>query len=257
MKHFVVWVALSFIGVACGSTPQPIQSPIQLPQVSVLPTPTLIPATPTLRPTASNTLSPTPWPTVTFVPPATPVPTSVSKVTTKPFEIPEIPVTIYVPYNYTLVKNDELNRRGSVVSYNFSQTVVISPSQNSYFPAEPPYFFEIQFFSEESISQFLAKCSIQPLCFEGDYPDLARYSGQKEALEKRSDYHEAFQNYSLQKFGDTYYLVSTTRCVGAVCAFREYTTFLNGVKVDIWIMMTDVAQAGLSDELFSVFEIKN
>lgn len=256
MKHLVVLVALLFVVVACGSMPQPTQSPVHLPQISALPTPTLIPTTPTLRPTASGTPSPTPWPTVTFVSPATPVPISVSKVTTKPFEIPEIPATIYVPYNYTLVKNDELDRRGAFVSYNFSQTVIVSPSQNSYFPAEPPYFFEIQFFSQESISQFLARCSIQPQCFEGDYPNLARYIGQKEALEKRNDYHEPFQNYSLQKFGGAYYLVSTMRCVGAVCAFRGYTTFLKDVKVDIWIMMIDASQAGLSDELFSSFEIK-
>jgi hypothetical protein len=180
----------------------------------------------------------------------------VSKVTTKPFEIPEIPVTIYIPYNYTLVKNDEPNRRGSFVSYNFSQTLVISPSHDSYFPAEPPYLYEIQFFSEESISQFLARCPIRLRCFEGDSPDAARYIGQKDALKKLSDYHEPFQNYSLQKFGDTYYLVATTRCIGAACAIREYTTYLNDIKIDVWIMMTDASQAGLSDELFSLFEIK-
>lgn len=191
-----------------------------------------------------------------FASPATPIPTSASKVATKSFEIPEIPITISIPFNYTLVKNDEPNRRGSFVSYNFSQTLVISPSHDSYFPAEPPYFYEIQFFSEESISQFLARCPVPLRCFEGDYPDLTRYFGQKDALEKRSDYHGPFQNYSLQKFGDTDYLVSTTRCIGAACAIREYTTYLNDVKVDIWIMMTDASQTGLSDELFSSLEIK-
>jgi hypothetical protein len=256
VKQLVVLVALSFVATACGSAPQPTKSLLESPLASAQPTPTLIPATPTLRPTPSDTPSPTLWPTVTFASPATRVPTSASKVTTKPFEVPEIPVTIYIPYNYTLVKNDEPNRRGSFVSYNFSQTLVISPSHDSYFPAEPPYFYEIQFFSEESISQFFARCPVPLRCFEGDYPDVARYIGQKDALEKLSDYHEPFQNYSLQKFGDTYYLVSTTRCIGAACAVREYTTYLNNIKVDIWIMMKDVSQVGLSDELFSLFKIK-
>lgn len=256
MKRLVIWAAFSFVAVACRSMPQPTQSPAQLPQVSVLPTPTSMLATSTLRPTPSETPSPTPWPTVTFAPPATRVPTSANKVELKPFEILEIPVAIYVPYNYTLVKNNEPNRRGSFVSYNFSQTLVISPSHDSYFPAEPPYFYEIEFFSEESIRQFLVKCPIKLRCFEGDYPDVARYIGQKDALDELSDYHEAFQNYSLQKFGNTYYLVSTTRCIGAKCAIREYTTYLDDIKVDILIMMTDVLQAGLSDELFSSFDIK-
>jgi hypothetical protein len=256
MKRFVVLIALSFIAVACGSTPQSRKSPLESPLASVQPTSRLIPATPTLRPTPSDTPSPTIWPSVTFALQATRVPASASKVTTKSFEISEIPITMAVPYNYTLVKNDEPNRRGSLVSYNFSQTLVISPSQDSYFPAEPPYFYEIQFFSEESISQFFSRCPVPLRCFEGDYPDLTRYFGQKDALEKLSDYHEPFQNYSLQKFGNTYYLVSTTRCIGATCAVREYTTYLNDIKVDIWIMMTDLSQAGLSDELFSSFEIK-
>jgi hypothetical protein len=256
MKHFVMLVAFAFIVVACGSTPQPTQSPVQLPQVSALPTPTVILATSTPRPTPSSTPSLIPWPTATFASPATRAPTLASKATSKLFEIPEIPVTISVPFNYTLVKNDEPNRRGSFVSYNFSQTLVISPSRDSYFPAEPPYLYEIQFFSEESIRQFLARCPIRLRCFEGDYPDAQRYIGQKAALEKLSDYHEPVQNYSLQKFGDTYYLVSTTRCIGAACAIREYTTYLNDIKVDIWIMIADASQAGLSDELFLSFEIK-
>ncbi|WP_423225022.1 hypothetical protein [Candidatus Amarolinea aalborgensis] len=256
MKRLVALFALSFVVVACGSTPQSAESPLESPLASLQLTRTLIPATPTLRPTPSYTPSPTPWPTVTFASPATPVPTSVSKVTTELFEIPEIPIIVSIPFNYALVKNEEPNRRGSFVSYNFSQTLVISPSHDSYFPAEPPYFHEIQFFSQESISQFLARCPIRLRCFEGDYPDVARYIGQKDALGKLSDYHEPFQNYSLQKFGDTYYLVSTTRCIGAACAIREYTTYLKDIKVDIWIMMTDMSQAGSSDELFSLFKIK-
>ncbi len=256
MKRLVVLFALSCVAVACGSTPHPAKSPLESPLASLQPTRTLRPATPTPGPTSSDTPSPTSWPTVTFASPATRVPTSSSKVTTKSFEIPEVPITVFIPFNYTLVKNDEPNRRGSFVSYNFSQTLVISPSHDSYFPAEPPYFYEIQFFSEESISQFLARCPIRLRCFEGDYPDVARYMGQKEALGKLSDYHEPFQNYSLQKFGDTYYLVSTTRCIGAACAIREYTTYLNDLKVDTWIMMTDMSQAGSSDELFSLFKIK-
>ena len=102
----------------------------------------------------------------------------------------------------------------------------------------------------------MARCPIRLRCFEGDSPDAARYIGQKDALKKLSDYHEPFQNYSLQKFGDTYYLVATTRCIGAACAIREYTTYLNDIKIDVWIMMTDASQAGLSDELFSSFEIE-
>jgi hypothetical protein len=255
MKRFALLIALSFVVAACGSAPQPTQSPLDLPPVSALPTSTLMPASPTAELTPPQTPSPIPLPTVTFASPATPIPTNAVKVTTAPFEIPEVPATVYIPLNYTLIKNDEPNRRGSFVSYNFSQTLVIGPSQDSYFPAEPPYFYEIQFFSRDSISQFLERCSASPHCFEGDYPDLARYFGQKEALEKRRDYHEPFQNYSLQKFGDTYYLVSTTRCVGARCAIREYTTYLNDIKVDAWIMMKDVSQAGLSDELFSELNI--
>ena len=102
----------------------------------------------------------------------------------------------------------------------------------------------------------MTKCPVKPECWEGDYPDLTRYFGQKDALKKLTDYHESFQNYSLQKFGDAYYLVSTTGCIGERCALREYTTYLNDIKVDIWIIMKDESQAGLSDELFSSFEIK-
>jgi hypothetical protein len=200
-----------------------------------------------------------PWPTVTFIPPATPIPISKAKVATRSFTISEVPVTVVIPYNYTLIKNDEPDRRGSFISYNFSQTLVVSPSQDPYFPSEPPYFYEIQLFSEASISQFadrMAKCPVKPECWEGDYPDLARYYGQRDALKTLSNYHEPYQNYSLQKFGDKYYFISTTGCVGARCAIREYTTYVNDIKVDIWITMKDGSQAGLSDVLFSLFEIK-
>jgi hypothetical protein len=153
--------------------------------------------------------------------------------------LPELELQIRVPVGYDVIKNNEPNRRGSFVSFDFVRTG----------ESETPYLYEIQFFSEASIRDFTMNC--QEPCFFGDYPDLERYRGQKAAFETSSNY----QHYRLGRFGDRHYFVSHHSCVGDRCVIREYTTFLGDTKVDVWVLMDDVSQLLQSDILFSAFEI--
>ena len=150
----------------------------------------------------------------------------------------EVPLTIFLPYGYTITKSQEPYRRGSFVSYD-----IIPPGNY-----ETPYLQEIQFFTEKSIRDFLAACSGDAPCFFGDYPDLDRYFAQRQAFERRV----GFDEYKLLQLGERYYFTSNHTCEGDVCILREYTTFLSeGIKVDIWIIMDDETQDVQSDALIS------
>ncbi len=159
----------------------------------------------------------------------------------KTFSISEVGIKVSFPDNYSLAKNGEQNRRGSFVSYDFQQS-------GNY---KTPDLYELQFFSEESIKNFAKSCE-GTMCFEGDYPDITRYSGQKTAFAQGKDY----QNFKLQKFGTRNWFVSSHRCVGDSCMIREYTTFLGNTKLDAWIMMADSSEEKQADTLFAQFKIE-
>jgi hypothetical protein len=205
----------------------------------------------------------TPYPTYTPFPTNTPYPTYTPFVQTASADISYpnsfISLTVYFPGNYALVKGDEENRRGSFSYYNFEPFGDFIPANDPYFSSQPPYFYEIQFFDEESIDNFLKNCATTDLggmpCFEGDYPDLDRYHTQKEAFENMRSY----DSYDLKRFGNRYYLTSTIGCGGGYCNIREYTTFIDKIKIDIWILLdpSDVeSQTELSDKLFKSFYIE-
>lgn len=158
------------------------------------------------------------------------------KKTETSFLIPEVGIKIIIPGDMT-IKSKGTNRRGSFVSYSFGY-------QN------PPSFQEIQFFSKESIQQFIRNCKDEP-CFFGDYPDLIRYDGQKKYFYKKEDY----KNYIFKKIGNRNYFVSNIDSAGGGGVIREYTTFIDETKIDIWITMTDVSQADAADALLERFEI--
>jgi hypothetical protein len=160
--------------------------------------------------------------------------------------IPEPPVGLQVPAGYEVVMNSEEGRRGSFVSYDLLG------------PSELPHFYEIQFFSEDSIRRFTESCDASAPCFFGDYPDLTRYQAQKAEFEQltrnRSDSPRLGNQFSF-RLGDRYYLVSNHACEGDTCVVREYTTFLGETKVDVWILMANSGQSLQSDILFSEFRI--
>jgi hypothetical protein len=157
-------------------------------------------------------------------------------------KLAQVPATLTFPAAYRLTRSQELNRRGSFVSYDFSP--------DDY---QTPYLAEVQFFSADSIADFTGDCGGKPPCFVGDYPDLDRYNGQLQAYTEQKDY----QDFHLRRFGDRYYFVSEHPCQGDQCVIREYTTFIAGdIKVDVWIIMADESQADASDELFSLFQLQ-
>jgi len=174
-------------------------------------------------------------------PPPTPQVQETPTAGTKSFTIPEVGIKASFPNSYSLLKNNEQNRRGSFVSYDFQQS-------GNY---QTPSFYELQFFSEESIRNFTKSCE-DTMCFEGDYPDLTRYSGQKTAFAQGKDY----QSFKLQKFGTRNWFVSSHRCSGDSCVIREYTTFLGNTKLDAWIMMGDSTEEKQADTLFAQFKIE-
>jgi hypothetical protein len=162
--------------------------------------------------------------------------------------IPETSMSVVLPPGQMLMKNTELYRRGSFASYDF-----VLPEELAY-----PYLAEIQFFSRQSIEDFTRDCAgAEYPCFFGDYPDVARYDGQKAAFLQRQD-HEDF---SLREFAGRPYFVSQHSCEGAPCIVREYTTFAGDTKVDVWVMMdgaaADGSQAAQADELFSQLSIRD
>ena len=79
--------------------------------------------------------------------------------------LPGVDTTIVLPAGYGVVTNNEYNRRGSLVSFDFTP-----------YGGDTPRLAEIQFFSEASIRTFTERCAASGgFCFEGDYPDLERY----------------------------------------------------------------------------------
>lgn len=161
-------------------------------------------------------------------------------------EIPELNIKISYPDPYFLMSDLEENRRGSFMHYIWD-----NPGRNM-----PGYIdsgvglSEIQFFSRESIEKFNAECEVT-LCFEGDFPDVERYDGQKQAFLEISDY----KNYHLFVFNGENYLVANIPCSGDSCVIREYTTFIGDTKVDIWIRMENDNLGEQADQLFGQLSI--
>jgi hypothetical protein len=146
-------------------------------------------------------------------------------------------IEVCFPANYSLAKNAEANRRGSFVSYDFQPL-------DGY---QTPYLKEMQFFSEASIAEFTGDCDDSTPCFFGDYPDLDRYRGQKDALRMLTSY----QDFELQSFNGQPFLVVNRPCHGDDCVIREYTTFLGDVKLDIWMVMADESEIEGGDQLLT------
>jgi hypothetical protein len=217
-------------------------------------------------------LTQTPFPTYTPYPTYTPFPTFT------PF-VPSVPTivtidslaksfSIYFPGNYALAERDATLRSGSLVAFDFIQVGEFLKSPDEYsFISQPPYFDQIQLHTVESIQAFIEYCNQtaphegESSCFLIDNIDfVGLYRGQQEAYYHRADY----EDYSIQKFGQEYYFTRTRRCsAGAICAFREYTTFLRDSKVDVKVVVYVLIdhndmdrQAVLSDRLFTSFHIE-
>lgn len=256
-RQFLFWVSMMVLLplAACG-------------QFSSESTPSIIALTQTPYPTYTPQPTYTPYPTYTPDTLYTPYPTYT------PF-VPSVPTTItieqlqksfaiYFPGNYALSKRDETYRAGSLVSYDFVQVGEFIKSDDPYFTSQPPYFYEIQFHTLESIKSFYDWCDQQALhevpCFLNGDPDLlGRYYGQKEAFSSIKDY----ESYKIQKIGERYYFVKTEGCGGGYCALRGYTTFLRDsdvdVKVVVYILLhpdNSEQQEELSDRLFTSFYVE-
>jgi len=154
-------------------------------------------------------------------------------------QIPQTEIEISLPSNYKISKNSEENRRGSFASYDISNENYLLPD-----------FQEIQFFNEKSIKQFTSDCHNKP-CFFGDYPDITRYNEQKIAFNTEKNQ----KDYKLNKIGNRNYFVRNINCSGDSCIIREYTTFINDTKIDIWITMQAKSQETQADELIKELEI--
>ena len=152
--------------------------------------------------------------------------------------IPEAGIAINVPPGYALLRNTELYRRVSFASYGLAPLTGF----------DYPYLAEIQFFNRESIQDFASRCGTEDPCFFGDYPNIARYDGQKAALDQLKD----FESFNLQQFDGRYFFVSQHSCV-----VREYTTFVGETKVDVWVMMADESQMAQADALFAQLGIQD
>jgi hypothetical protein len=155
--------------------------------------------------------------------------------------VPEVAITVCLPGGYSASRSAEQNRRGSLVSYD------LEPAEDR----ETPYLAELQFFTEASIGRFIRDCGSDYPCFFGDYPDLDRYSEQREALVKL----ETLDGYDLTRFGDRAFLVSVLPCYGDTCLIREYTTFVGEIKFDVWAVLENGSQMEESDRLLGRLSI--
>ena len=155
----------------------------------------------------------------------------------------EVPVEVCLPPGYSISRNTERNRRGSFVAYD------LDPADG----VETPYLAELQFFTQTSIQQFTGNCGSENPCFFGDYPDLARYEKQREALKRR----EPMDGYELDSIGERVFLVSNLPCYGDTCVIREYTTFVGEIKLDVWVVMDDLSQINESDQILNDFSISD
>jgi len=153
----------------------------------------------------------------------------------------EAAIKVCLPDGYSASKSSEQNRRGSFVSYD------LEPADG----AEMPYLAELQFFTEASIDRFTRDCGLESPCFFGDYPDLERYHGQREALEEQ----ESWDGYELVRLNERAFLVRDLPCYGDSCVIREYTTFVRQIKLDLWVVMDDVSQSQDSDRLLGEAQV--
>jgi hypothetical protein len=160
-------------------------------------------------------------------------------------DVQEGPLTVCLPKSYTISRKGEQNRRGSLESFDVSVRE----------GCQAPYLEEIQFFSEESIREFNASCdaNTEHPCLFGDYPDLERYHGQREALDRLENYRD----YALREVNGRYFLVTNRPCFGDSCLIREYTTFVRDIKIDVWLIMDSVSEVAESDQLLAQLVIQD
>jgi hypothetical protein len=151
--------------------------------------------------------------------------------------VPEVAIQVCLPGGYSASKSGEKNRRGSLVSYDLERAG----------GTETPVLAELQFFTEASIERFTRDCGSESPCFFGDYPDLERHRGQKEALEAQEPWGE----YEWVRLNERAFLVRNLPCYGDRCLIREYSTFVRQVKLDVWVVMDDVSQVQESDRLLA------
>lgn len=160
----------------------------------------------------------------------------------------EAGVSLVLPKDYSIRKSDELNRRGSFVSFNFRTTKSDSAS---------PTLQEIQFFSRKSIKRFEDECSKsevsggESFCETGNYPTIRDYDRERKVLEKLIDDKTKHQ---IKRFGNRTFIVFNSHCPGCGI-FREYRTFLNSTMVAVWIPMDEESQVKAADELFAKLKI--
>ncbi len=157
------------------------------------------------------------------------------------FGIPEAGLSVRLPKKYSLEKNNEPNRRGSFVSYDVTQASGTAT----------PKLTEVQFFSEASIQAFAKTCETT-LCFEGDVPDLSRYTAQREAFERGEEIPMATR----MSFNARTWFATSRPCMGDSCVIREYTTYVGATKVDVWITMRDPSEEQRADRLIAELTIE-
>lgn len=157
----------------------------------------------------------------------------------KSFFVDAADMSVSYPGEYEIEKSQEVNRRGSFVSYTFRKE------------HEFPYLHEILFYDEQSIAQFEESCPDDSICFFGGYPDMEQYQNQRKALANNMDYGMS----QLQVFGEESYHVYSSRCYGDSCWYKEYTTYFDDVRIDISILMENKDQEQLADELFKSIQL--
>ena len=160
-------------------------------------------------------------------------------------DLQDVSLRVCLPEGHTISRKDEQNRRGSFASFD------LHPREG----CQPPCLGEIQFFSRESIREFNASCDAnrEYPCLFGDYPDLERYHGQREALNRLENYRD----YELQEVDGRYYLATSRPCYGDSCLIREYTTYVGDIKIDVWIIMDSESRVVESEQLLAQLFIQD
>lgn len=163
----------------------------------------------------------------------TPPPEITCEAPTRVF-LEEVGLHLRIPCPYTTVTTKEQGRRGSVASYSFIP----------YFERLPG-LDEIQFFTEQSIRDFNNQVCEIGYCFEGDYPDVERYTRQRQWFESglSPTYGDPVA------IGGETFLVTNIPIPDCNCHIREYTTFIEALKVDIWVVVSDVGPDSEGDDL--------
>jgi hypothetical protein len=158
-----------------------------------------------------------------------------------PLAVPEVGVVVNYSGSGRFERNPEQFRRGSLVSYDYR-------------PADfaTPYLQEIQFFTLDSIRAFTENCgSPNDACHFGDAPDPARYHGQQAALQSGGTFGDSER----VELGGRAFLAREFPCVGDTCVIREYTTFVENIKVDVWVVLSEAAQAAQADQLLETLTV--